>query len=451
MMAMGKWRNLMHLFVTVFLSYFASLVVNPTIADVTMEAVCPGKDECSLAIYLSGFQQAIAGIGSVIMMPLIGNLSDRYGRKVLLTIPLSIAIIPFAILGVKRSKEFFYVYYVTKTLTAMVTDGGVMCISGSYLADNVGEGSRVSAFGILSGVVSAATVCGTLAARLLPIATIYQVATVVAVVAALYMRIFLEEKEKETTTTASTLEHPILKPASASASAGGGPIKNVIPMPKDIIRLLKSSVTVSLASFVAFFNSLAEAGVQAFLMYYLKARFHFQKDQFADIWLITYIAATISNMVLMPTLGLLVGEETLLCIGLFAGFLNMLLDSVAWATWVPYASALLGIFLFLAAPSIRCIISKQLGPYEQGIGQGCLMGIASFANVISPLIYSPLSALFLSDGAPFYFPGFSMLCVGLAWFIAFILSIVIKFRPFFSRDAATQRSQDHQRQPCLLA
>ncbi|XP_042065504.1 uncharacterized protein LOC121809018 [Salvia splendens] len=130
---MENWKNLMHVFVTIFLSNFASLLVNPTIADVTMEAVCPGKDECSLSIYLSGFQQAIAGLASVVMMPLIGNLSDTYGRKLLLTIPLTLAIIPFVILATKRTTEFFYVYYVVKTLTSTVTDGGTICLALSYM------------------------------------------------------------------------------------------------------------------------------------------------------------------------------------------------------------------------------------------------------------------------------------------------------------------------------
>ncbi|KAI3447914.1 hypothetical protein Pfo_004579 [Paulownia fortunei] len=360
------------------------------------------------------------------MMPLIGNLSDAYGRKLLLTVPLTLSIIPLVILALKRTTESFYVYYVLKTLTAMVSEGGVICLSLSYLADNVSEEKRFSAFGLLSGVVSAATVCGTLAARLLPTTHIFQVAAFASIVAAVYMRIFL----KDTARHIDALEQPILKPVSETTEVGNKPLNNTdvikkIPLPKDIIRLLKSSITVSLASSVAFFNSLAEAGIQAFLMYYLKARFHFQKDQFADIWLITYIGATISNMLLMPTLGPLLGEETLLCIGLFAGFLN-----------VPYASALLGTFLFLASPSIRCIISKQVGPYEQGIAQGCLMGIASFANVVSPVIYSPLSALFLSEAAPFNFPGFSILCVGLAWLVGFILSTMIKILPLLSRGRA---------------
>ncbi|KAL6522520.1 hypothetical protein OROMI_031478 [Orobanche minor] len=434
---MENWKNLMHLFVTVFLSYFATCVVNPTIADVTLEAVCPGQDECSLAIYLTGFQQAIAGVGSVIIMPLIGTLSDAYGRKVMLTIPLTLAIIPLVIMSVKRTTEFFYIYYVLKSLTAMVTDGGVICLSLSYLADNVSEGKRVSAFGIFAGVFSAATVCGTLTARILTTDRIFQVAAVAAVTAAVYMRVFLKETSRGQVVV-DALDQPILKPIEPPTKTD---LIKKIPLPKDILRLLNSSLTVSLASFVAFFNSLAEAGIQSFLMYYLKKRFHFQKDQFADIWLITYISATISSMVLMPTLGPLLGEETLLCMGLFAGFLNMLLDSIAWSPWVPYASALLGLFLFLATPSIRCIISKQVGPYEQGIAQGCLMAIASFANVISPLIYSPLSAWFLSDDPPFNFPGFSIFCVGLAWFIGFIISTMIKIH--LARDRA-------RTEPCSL-
>ncbi|KAJ0008049.1 hypothetical protein Pint_29019 [Pistacia integerrima] len=46
--------------------------------------------------------------------------------------------------------------------------------------------------------------------------------------------------------------------------------------------------------------------------------------------------------------------------------------------------------------------------------QGCISGINSLATIISPLIFSPLTALFLSDGAPFYYPGFSFLGIGLA-------------------------------------
>uniref|UniRef100_A0A2P2LFE2 Hippocampus abundant transcript-like protein 1 n=1 Tax=Rhizophora mucronata TaxID=61149 RepID=A0A2P2LFE2_RHIMU len=55
----NKLGDLSHLFVTVFLSSLCRVMVIPAITDVTMSALCPGQDECSLAIYLSGVQQAV--------------------------------------------------------------------------------------------------------------------------------------------------------------------------------------------------------------------------------------------------------------------------------------------------------------------------------------------------------------------------------------------------------
>lgn len=56
----SKISSLKHLFVTVFLSNFALNVVNPAMTDITMDALCPSQDKCSLAIYLSGLQQAVS-------------------------------------------------------------------------------------------------------------------------------------------------------------------------------------------------------------------------------------------------------------------------------------------------------------------------------------------------------------------------------------------------------
>ncbi|PPS07336.1 hypothetical protein GOBAR_AA13320 [Gossypium barbadense] len=57
-----KVRGLRHLMVTVFLSGMGNFIVIPGITDVTMFALCPATDECSLAIYLSAFQQAVRSL-----------------------------------------------------------------------------------------------------------------------------------------------------------------------------------------------------------------------------------------------------------------------------------------------------------------------------------------------------------------------------------------------------
>ncbi|OAY37394.1 hippocampus abundant transcript-like protein 1 isoform X2 [Manihot esculenta] len=364
---MEKLTDLIHLFVTVFLSGLAFLMVFPAITDVTMTALCPGQDACSLAIYLSGFQQAIIGMGSVVVTPLIGNLSDQYGRKAMLTIPLTLSILPLAILAYSRTTNFFYAYYALRTLTAMVTDSGINCLALAYVADNISESRRASAFGILSGILLASFVCGTLAARLLPTSLTFKIAAVVSMISAVYMRIFLKDKVLD----GENLTRPFLKSGldethqDDSESPKKPPVFKKILTLGDLISLLKCSATFSQVAVVAFFNSLAEGGIQASAMYYWKARFHFNKNQYADLLLLAGAAGMVSQLVFMPFLTPFISEEKLLSIGLFMGFINMFLYSISWSIWVPFAATALTVFIVFVPPSLRSITSKQVGANEQ--------------------------------------------------------------------------------------
>ncbi|XP_057517388.1 uncharacterized protein LOC130798424 isoform X1 [Amaranthus tricolor] len=458
---MEKIESLRHLFVTVFLATFSGHTVIPAITDVTMEALCPGKDECSLAIYLSGFQQAVTGIGSVIMTPLIGNLSDIYGRKMLLTLPLTLSILPLVVLAYSRTTNFFYAYYVLKTVASMICEGAVHCLALAYVADRVSEGKRASAFGILSGITSAAFVCGTIVARFLPTAQLFQVAAFSSMAAAAYMRIFLEEtRDISDTSTQPLLEsepdsidngkkvlqeelpqnssdasiQSLLKSDPSNSSDDGNSSHKVrgfkkIPSIYDIMSLLGSSKTFSQVAVMVLFNSLADGGLHASLMYYLKAQFQFSKNQFADLMLIVGFAGMVSQLILMPMLLPVMGEEWLLRCGLLVASTNMILNSIAWDVWVIYAVAGFTLFVLFTYPLMRSIASKQVGASEQGKAQGCISGIGSFANIISPLVFSPLTATFLSDKAPFYFPGFSLLCIAICTIIAFIQSLLMRAAP----------------------
>ncbi|KAH0657064.1 hypothetical protein KY285_031946 [Solanum tuberosum] len=354
------------------------------------------------------------------MMPIIGNLSDVYGRKALLTVPVTLSIIPPVILAYRRTKKFYYVSYVLRTLTGMICDGGIQCVALAFVADHMSQAKRASAIGILAGVGSAAFV-----------------ATIASTIAAVYVQIFLEDTAR--VKEYSIEDQPILRNNEMEdTELDCETTKNIklfkkVPSLKDIICFLRKSPTFSLAASVAFLNSLAEGGEQAPFQYFLKARFHFKKDNFADVMLIANICSATSQLLLMPMLAPLIGEEVLLCLGLIAGFTNLLIDSVARKIWIPYIAALLPIFTSLVKPSIQSIFSKQIGPSEQGIAQGCISSISSIANILSPFIFSPLTALFLSEKPPFRYPGFSILCIGLAWLIAVIPSAMIKVIPLTSR------------------
>ncbi|KAJ8752298.1 hypothetical protein K2173_003934 [Erythroxylum novogranatense] len=148
-------------------------------------------------------------------------------------------------------------------------------------------------------------------------------------------------------------------------------------------------------------------GVEINKQYHLWARFHFNKDRFADLMVISGIAGTISQMFLY---------------------------SIAWSFCVPYAAAMLSVLFVFAQPCMRSIVSKQVGSCEQGKAQGCISGIFSFANVVSPFALSPLIALFFSEKAPSPFPGFSILFT--TFMIVFIQSILIRVAPPVSSQLA---------------
>ncbi|KAG0457097.1 hypothetical protein HPP92_021950 [Vanilla planifolia] len=422
---MKDLKGLGHLFVCVFLYHFAGFVVAPAITDVTMEALCPGTDQCSLAIYLTGCTQVITGLGTFLLTPVIGDLSDKYGRKAMLTLPMTLGILPLVILAFGRSAPFFYAYYIIKMLAGMFCDGSMQCLTLAYVADKICVTRRISAFGVLSGISTAGFVSATISARVLPTAVAFQVSASVAVVAAVYMRFFLVETDGGAAladessgllhSPPSDVEsHPKLSPLGEASSL------------VDMVRLFRSSSTLSRVAVVTFIDSLGTSGYHASITYFLKAKFHFGKDQYADIMLIIGVAGTLSQLLLMPALAPAVGEEILLSVGLLASCAHIFLTSISWSSWVPYFSATLTVLSVFGQPCLRTIVSKNAGPNEQGLAQGGFTGVGSIASIISPFVFTPLTALFLSEKAPFDFKGFSLMCGGFACLIAFTLSVTIK-------------------------
>ncbi|PWA55221.1 Major facilitator superfamily [Artemisia annua] len=302
----------------------------------------------------------------------------------------------------------------------MVCEGAVLCLAHAYLADNVPDHRRASMFGILSGISSCSFVTGNLLTRFLPsVGSVFQVSAAVAMVSVVYMRIFLPESNMEANVIAisskeETKDECLLEKGRINSHR---PFRTTLSL-HDSISLLRNSTKFSQAAIVAFFSMLGELGLLSSAMYYLKAEFHFDKDQFAELLIITGIAGIISQMILMPFLSRLINEEKLLAIGLASSCI-----------YVVYLASALQILAVFVTPSLRTIVSKQAGPTEQGKAQGCITGLNSLAGIISPLVFSPLTALFLSDNAPFHFPGFSIMCATLTVMIAFIQSILMKAGP----------------------
>ena len=53
----------------------------------------PGSMTPTAPFWTANIMQ-VTGLGALVVTPIVGNLSDRYGRKALMTLPVTVAVAP---------------------------------------------------------------------------------------------------------------------------------------------------------------------------------------------------------------------------------------------------------------------------------------------------------------------------------------------------------------------
>ncbi|KAI7980578.1 Hippocampus abundant transcript-like protein 1 [Camellia lanceoleosa] len=73
-----------------------------------------------------------------------------------------------ALLAINESRASVYAYYVLRTISYIISQGSIFCISVAYVADVVEEDKRAALFSWITGIFSLSHVLGNVLARFLP-------------------------------------------------------------------------------------------------------------------------------------------------------------------------------------------------------------------------------------------------------------------------------------------
>jgi MFS transporter, DHA1 family, tetracycline resistance protein len=119
------------------------------------------------------------------------------------------------------------------------------------------------------------------------------------------------------------------------------------------------------------------------------------------------------------------GEKRSIYIGLGLYTLGLLLFGLANATWVMFACLLPYCLGGICGPALQGIISSQVAPNEQGELQGALTSLMSVTSIIGPVLMNGLFAYFTADTAPIYLPGASFFLASLLTLISLLFSYKI--------------------------
>lgn len=103
------------------------------------------------------------------------------------------------------------------------------------------------------------------------------------------------------------------------------------------------------------------------------------------------------------------GQKRGVYVGLFLYSVGFVLFAFARETWMMFAFMIPYILGGIAGPSLQGIISTQVPSNEQGELQGALTSLMSLTSIIGPPLMSNLFYFFTKTEAPVYFPGAPML------------------------------------------
>ncbi|MCP9754397.1 MFS transporter [Lacihabitans sp. CCS-44] len=121
--------------------------------------------------------------------------------------------------------------------------------------------------------------------------------------------------------------------------------------------------------------------------------------------------------VIIPKLG----QEKSLFLGLAINALGLAAFAFASSSWMMYAIMVPFAVGGLAGPAFQGIISNQVGKNEQGELQGGLTSLMSIAAIVGQPLMLGLFRTFTKENAPIYFPGAPFLMGGLLSLISLLL------------------------------
>jgi len=387
------------IFVTVVIDVLAMGIVIPVLPRL-VEAF-EGGDTARAAETFGVFGTAW-GLMQFIFMPLIGALSDHYGRRPVILISCFGLCIDFFVMALAPTLGWLFVGRIVSGITA-----SGFATAFAYIADVTPPEKRAAGFGMVGaafglGFVIGPALGGTLGEvdPRLP----FWVAGGLALVNACYGFFVLPES---------------LPPAKRAAFSWkkANPVGSLV--------LLRSHPELSGLAVSHFLMQLAHVVLPSVTVLYMGYRYGWSALQVG----LTLAGVGICSMIvqggLVRPVVAKIGERRALAAGLVFGAIGFSWYGLATTgPWFLAGVPLMAMWGF-ANPSLQALMTRRVSPSEQGRLQGANSSLTALAGIFGPSIFSQLFSTFIGPAAPAQVPGApflaaaSMLVASLAvgWYV----------------------------------
>ncbi len=341
--------------------------------------------EFHLSDFETSFLFAIFSIAQFFATPIIGKLSDRFGRKPLLIISLAGTVIGNFMAGTAPNATVLFLARFLDGIT-----GGNVSVAQAAISDITTPADRAKGFGIFGASFGLGFVIGpvlSLVAQQRSLGTSFLVASGIAVIALVLTIFFLPE----------TLKHR------------ADPSQNIFDLGlKDLVRGLTFPRVGILFIINLCVGTTFTLFTFAFQPYYLKVLHQDNKSLtllFFAIGIVGVVVQLLGVKVVTKHLSLV----KILFLGLFFRSLSfILMPVIPDIHYFLAVSVIFAVFNSLVQPMISTLISLNTNPEEQGKMSGLNASYLSAANGIGPIIAGLMvnQNQPLTYGYPLYLAGF---------------------------------------------
>lgn len=343
---------------------------------------------------------SVFAITQFLFAPVIGNLSDRFGRRPVLLSSLLGFGIDYIILAVAPAYGWLFIGRVIAGIT-----GASFTTATAYIADvSANETDRAKNFGLIGAAFGLGFVLGPALGGFLAswgIRAPFYAASALCLLNCIYGYFFLPES--------LSVEHR--RSFEWKRANPFGSLKFLIKHPE-----------IGGLAFGFFLIYLGSQSVQSNWNFFTIYRFGWS-EKMVGISL-TVVGVLIGGVQagLTRVVNPKIGNEKSIYLGLSLYTLGLVLFAFASQSWMMFAFLIPYCLGGICGPSLQSVISGHVPPNQQGELQGALTSLMSLTTIIGPPIMSFTFAYFTTGKAAFYFPGMHFL-IGAACMLTSIIII----------------------------
>ena len=370
---------LIFILITVMLDSMGIGLIMPVMPDLIQELEAGDLGQAAL---WGGILAAIFAVMQFLFGPVIGGLSDRFGRRPVLLIALVVMAFDYVLMAVAGTIWLLVIGRIIGGITA-----ATQSTASAYMADISKPEDKSANFGLIGAAFGMGFVLGPLIGGLLAeygTRAPFWAAAVLAGANAIFGYFALPE----------TVTDQIRRPFSLRRANPLGAFKHIGQLP-GLGRLMGMSFIYGIAFFV----------YPSIWAYFGKLQFGWGPGMIGlSLGAFGIGIAIVQGVLIRPILAR-IGERNAVLLGLGVDVVAFVALGFVTNGWIAFALTPLTALGSIAGPALQGIMSRTAPDDQQGELQGALTSINAVASIAAPLAMTQVFFYFTHENAPIYLPG----------------------------------------------